>query len=238
MVQMIFDGPVLESPKTLRIRFQKTGALRYISHLDLMRTMTRVIARVHLPIKYTAGFHPIPHLVFSAPLPVGAESPNEFLDVAVLRDLDPSAIVPLLNAELPEGLAVNAAYFPTTKFQAIAAAEYVVSIHTPAASPETAKFCGDVLSEKPITVLKRTKAGEKNVDVSPAVLSVESAYDAEGGNIVLKIRLRADSGSFLNPDYLLRYLSDQTGLLQGSPLEEWYTVVRSHIFDANGEDFA
>lgn len=238
MVQMTFDGPLLEAPKILRIRFQKTGALRYISHLDLMRTMTRVIARVHLPIKYTCGFHPIPHLIFSAPLPVGAESPHEFLDVAVLRELDPASIVPLLNEGLPAGLAVDAAYFATTKFQAIASAEYAIAIHTPGASAEVAKFCADVLSEKPLTVLKRTKSGDKNVDVSPAILGIESSFLEEEGDILLRIRLRADSGSFLNPEYLLRYLSDQTGLLRGSPLEEWYTVTRTHLYDADGQDFA
>ena len=75
MVQMITDEP-FEKPRALRIRFCKVGALSYISHLDLMRTMTRVMKRAHLPIRYTGGYNPKPHLVFSAPLPVGAESPR------------------------------------------------------------------------------------------------------------------------------------------------------------------
>ena len=237
MVQMICNGPLLEKPKTLRIRFQKTGALRYISHLDLMRTMTRVIARVHLPIKYTCGFHPIPHLVFSAPLPVGAESPREFLDVAVLREVEPEAVVSLLNSQLPPELAVDAVYYAETKFQAIASAEYVVSIHTACASPAFAEECAAILSAKPLVVLKHTKSGDKDTDISPAVLAVSAAYDEGAGDVVLKIHLRADSGSFLNPDYLLRHLADKTGILNGSPLEEWYTVTRTHLMDANGNDF-
>ena len=84
---------------------------------------------------------------------------------------------------------------------------------------------------------KHTKSGDKDVDVSPAILGVAASYDEEDGDIVLRIRLRADSGSFLNPDNLLRYLSNQTGLLKGSPLEEWYTVTRTHLFDADGNDF-
>ncbi|MBQ8858228.1 MAG: DUF2344 domain-containing protein, partial [Clostridia bacterium] len=101
MVQVEFEGRELEAPRTLRICFRKTGALQYISHLDLMRTMTRVMARAHLPIRYTGGFSPKPHLVFSAPLPVGAQSPREFVDVAVLREIDPAAIVTRLNEGLP-----------------------------------------------------------------------------------------------------------------------------------------
>ena len=237
MVQVRFSGPALETPKVLRIRFQKTGPLKYISHLDLVRTMTRVIARVHLPIKYTCGFHPIPHLVFSAPLPVGAESPHEFLDVSVLQELDPASVVPLLNAGLPDGLAVDAAYFAETKFQSITAAEYVIAIHAPTASPALAAACAAALAQKPITVLKRTKSGERDVDISPAILSVEGRFDEGAGEVVLTIRLCADSGSFLNPDYLLRHLSAVTGVLHGSPLEEWYTVTRTRLLCADGSDF-
>lgn len=238
MVQVNFTGPVLETPKVLRIRFQKTGPLKYISHLDLVRTMTRVIARVHLPIKYTCGFHPIPHLVFSAPLPVGAESPHEFLDVSVLQELEPASVIPLLNAGLPEGLAVDAAYFAETKFQSITAAEYKIAIHTPAASPTLASACAVALSQKPIMVLKRTKSGDKDVDVSPAIVSAAGVFDKEAGDVVLTLRLRADSGSFLNPDYLLRHLSAVTGVLHGSPLEEWYTVTRTRLLCSDGSDFA
>ncbi len=238
MVPVNFNGPELEKPRVLRICFQKVGMLRYISHLDLVRTMTKAIARVHLPIRYTCGFHPIPHLIFSAPLPVGAESPREFLDVAVLRELDPATVISVLNQELPRELAVQDVYFAETKLQAVASAEYLLTIHTPTASLEVAAYCGDILSQKPLTVRKKTKAGEKDVDVSAALLSVDASYDGVNGDVLLRLRLRADSGSFLNPDYLIKYLSAQTGLLSGSPLEEWYAVTRTHMFDADGKDFS
>ena len=122
MVQMISLGAPLETPRVLRVRFHKIGVFQYISHLDLMRTMTRVMARSHLPVRYTNGFNPKPHLVFSAPLPVGAESPREFVDVEVLREVDLDEVKAVLNSGLPEDLAAEEVYYAETKFSAITAA--------------------------------------------------------------------------------------------------------------------
>ena len=49
----------------LRLRFRKTGRLRYISHLDLVRTMTKAVSRAKLPVWYTQGFNPVPKMVFA-----------------------------------------------------------------------------------------------------------------------------------------------------------------------------
>jgi radical SAM-linked protein len=237
MVQVTFEGQELESPRTLRIRFRKTGALQYISHLDLMRTMTRVMARAHLPIRYTGGYSPKPHLVFSAPLPVGAQSPREFVDVAVLREIDLADVVARLNEGLPADLAVEEAYYATTKLTDAVSAEYVISVRTTGASAALAADCAARLSDRPMTVLKKTKSGEKDVDISGAILQANAIYDEKEDRLVLTVRLAAEGGSFLNPDYIIKYLQKTAGILQGNVYEEWYTVVRTHLFNSSGEDF-
>ncbi len=238
MVQMNMNGELFETPRTLRIRFRKTGVLQYISHLDLVRTMTRVMARAHLPIRYTGGYSPKPHLVFSAPLPVGAQSPREFVDVALLRDVDLALVIKRLNQGLPPDLAVEEAYFATTKFSEILSAEYVITVHSPSATAALAQLCDERLSDKPMMVLKRTKSGDKDVDISAAILDSSVAIDVDSEEIILRVRLAAEGGSFLNPDYIIKYLRATTGLLSGSVHEEWYTVVRTHLFDKEGQDFA
>lgn len=235
MVQMM-TGEIFEKPRTLRIRFRKTGALCYISHLDLMRTMTRVMKRASLPIRYTGGYNPKPHLVFSAPLPVGAESPREFVDIAVLCDVDTAEVMRRLNDGLPADLAVDAVYYAETKFSDITAAEYVIAIHTANADATLASVLAKRLGDRPMIVCKRTKSGEKDVDVSPAVLSASGEYDAVEGIILLTVRLAADSGSFLNPDYLIGYLKEKEKILCVE--SESYAVVRTHLYDANGKDFS
>ena len=70
-------------PTPIRIKFTKTGALQFISHLDLNRTMKTVMIRAKIPIHYSEGFNPHPKMVFALPLSIGAESVCELLDIKI-----------------------------------------------------------------------------------------------------------------------------------------------------------
>ncbi|MBE6696393.1 MAG: DUF2344 domain-containing protein, partial [Ruminococcaceae bacterium] len=58
MVQVKITGEKFEPSKTLRVKFKKTGNLQYISHLDLVRTVHKMLVRVKMPLWYTEGFNP------------------------------------------------------------------------------------------------------------------------------------------------------------------------------------
>lgn len=227
--------PSPDNPRPLRIRFVKKGALQYISHLDLMRTMTRAIVRAKVPVKYTEGYNPKPHLVFSAPLPLGAESCAEFLDIGVVASVDYDDVLLRLNRNLPAELTVEEVYAPNTKFSDIAFAEYEIRISTPKASAELADECKRLLAQKPLVVRKLTKSGMKDTDISAAFADIATSY-AEG-EILLVVRLCADSGSFLKPTYFIDYLAATLGILTDSPLEEDYTVLRTHLYTKDLKDF-
>lgn len=229
MVQMTEERSF---PATLRIAFRKVGALQYISHLDLMRTMTRVLVRARLPIRYTEGFHPIPHLVFSAPLPVGAESPREFLDVVAREPIDLEEARARLNAGLPPELEVEEIYYPTRKLREIVGADYEICLPVMGADDALAARVGEALNRKPLMIFKRTKGGDRDVDVSSAIAQASATADGEGLSITL--RLVSDNGSFLNPDYLIRYLEKH--LPEIGPLVG-YTVRRTRLLDRDGRDF-
>ena len=62
---------VNNTPITLRVKFFKVGKLQYISHLDLVRTMMKIIVRSKLPLWYTEGFNHKPKIFFAAPLSTG-----------------------------------------------------------------------------------------------------------------------------------------------------------------------
>ena len=63
-----------------RMRFSKTGRAVYISHLDLMRTITRAFLRAECRLKYSEGFNPHPNISIALPLSVGCESVCEIMD--------------------------------------------------------------------------------------------------------------------------------------------------------------
>ncbi|MCB5255058.1 MAG: TIGR03960 family B12-binding radical SAM protein [Candidatus Cloacimonadaceae bacterium] len=76
-----------------RIGYQKTGLLRFISHLDWMRMLFRRISVLQLPTVFTMGFSPHPKVSLSPPLPVGVESLCEYFDISFYEKLSPQTIL-------------------------------------------------------------------------------------------------------------------------------------------------
>ena len=90
------------TPINLRIKFKKVGNLQYISHLDLVRTMNKIIVRSRLPLWYTEGFNPKPKMVFAAPLSTGVESMSEYMDLRLTERIDPELAKDALNRNMTE----------------------------------------------------------------------------------------------------------------------------------------
>ncbi len=66
-----------------RIRFAKTGNMKYVGHLDLMRFFQRAMRRADIPIRYSEGFSPHQIMSFAAPLGIGLESTGEYVDITL-----------------------------------------------------------------------------------------------------------------------------------------------------------
>ncbi len=65
----------------LRIRFTKTGLIKFVGHLDFMRTFQKIVARSGISPIYSAGFNPHMEMSFASPLGVGAESLGDYVDL-------------------------------------------------------------------------------------------------------------------------------------------------------------
>ncbi len=95
-----------EGDHRFRIRFEKRGALKYISHHDLMRVFELALRRAKIRVAHTRGFNPRPKLSFALALPLGVESLDEILDLDVRADAaqDAASLLVSLGEQLPEGL--------------------------------------------------------------------------------------------------------------------------------------
>lgn len=229
--------PVLEQPITVRLKFRKTGALQYISHLDLQRTFIRVITRACIPVWYTKGFNPHPKLVFSTPLSIGTQSECELLDIRLDRLMPCEEIAARLNRELTEELCVEACYIPKNDFSKIGWAEYDFEIHAATASQEAADAMKRTLTDSPLNLVKKTKSGEKEIDIVPLMKDITVEYASETGTIRIHGFLRASSTEFLNPELVITGLKQVNGILQGDPSAEWYTIIRKSLRDENLSEF-
>ncbi|MDP2172809.1 MAG: TIGR03960 family B12-binding radical SAM protein [Candidatus Cloacimonadaceae bacterium] len=71
-----------ETQYRYRVHYRKVGLLRFISHLDWMRMLFRLVSKTELATVFTQGFNPHPRVSLSPPLPLGIQSETEFFDVS------------------------------------------------------------------------------------------------------------------------------------------------------------
>ena len=90
--------------------FSKTGQMRYISHLDVMRLFMRAARRANLPLYLTQGFHPHPKIKFSRALKLGLESMDEFAEIILTRKIKPRVFIKKMNKQFPEGIRIEKAF--------------------------------------------------------------------------------------------------------------------------------
>lgn len=87
--------------------FTKIGMMKYISHLDLMRLLTRAMRRAMLPLKLSEGFSPHPKLSLKRALKLGLESENEEGSILLTLPISPDEFKNKLQPQLPEGIKIE-----------------------------------------------------------------------------------------------------------------------------------
>src|SRR5512138_2950043 len=89
-----------------RITFSKSGALRYIGHLDLQTLWERAARRAGLPLAYSHGFHPQAKINFASALPLGFGSRAEVVDMRLQSDVDLEQLPSRLQQAMPAGITI------------------------------------------------------------------------------------------------------------------------------------
>ena len=220
---------VNNTPITLRVKFYKKGNLQYISHLDLVRTMMKVIVRAKLPLWYTEGFNPKPKLTFAAPLSIGTESLCEFMDIRLYEKISPDEALTRLNANMTGEMQAVEAYYPENKLTTLKWLAYEITVDTLDADENLVSFINDTLSARELPILKKTKSGEAVVNIKPLIRSAEAKL--VGDKITVSCVLSADSSAFLNPEYVIKVLRDKCGILSSENLlEEGYSIIRTNAY--------
>jgi radical SAM family uncharacterized protein/radical SAM-linked protein len=95
-----------ELAKRIRIRFEKLGRMRFLSHLEMLTLFVRAVSRAGIPMRYSQGFHPHPKFSFATALSVGIESHAEYMDMEVDAGYSAEELQQALNRTLPEGVRV------------------------------------------------------------------------------------------------------------------------------------
>ncbi len=164
------------------IKYTKESEIKFLSHLDLMRTIQRVIRRAKLPIEYSKGFNPHMSISIAQPLSVGVYSTGEYLDAVFIEAIDEKEIIKTLNENTVGGVK----FLSVTKVarkegqknqQAMAtidAAKYIIKFKL---QDEPALDMDSLMNLSQWTILKKSKSGEKETDIKPLVKEIKYSID-------------------------------------------------------------
>ena len=226
---------VNNSPLTLRVKFYKKGKLQYISHLDLVRTMMKIIVRAKLPLWYTEGFNPKPKIVFAAPLSIGTESECEFMDIRLTERISEQEAMQRLNKNMTDEMQITEAYYPEKKLTELKWLGYRINVCAPE-KEGLADAVRGALSEHELSVMKKGKSGIREVDIKPLIKSADVAEIPGGAQI--DCILCADSASFLNPENIINLLKDRVGVLSEEKMAlEYYSILRCSAYCSDMSEF-
>ena len=208
----------------VRIKFYKIGDLKFISHLDLCRTLRGAFNRACVPIKYSEGFNPHPKMVFTQPLSIGVESVSEFMDIPLTEERDENELKNAINAQLPAQLQVVTIYPKGKEFNEIDTADYRYTFVDCSKEELEKALSGD------LTIEKKSKKGMINVDLKEKIRSY-SVHATDAGAL-LAIRMDAGQVSFVNPEHLARAMEVNLGREFGE-----YQIMKETSYLADGSEF-
>ncbi len=160
----------------VRIRFSKTGKVRFVSHRDVARLFERALRKLRLPVAYSEGFSPRPKLSFGLALSVSHESDAEYLDVELKELPDLEGLPQALTAALPDGIdvvGVAALEQGTASLQqAIVSCTWRIEV-IGASETEVTAAVAETLAATELP-LERVRKGKTAIaDVRPAILELE-----------------------------------------------------------------
>lgn len=216
----------------LVVKFTKLKGAKFISHLDTMRTLHRAFRRAALPISYSKGFNPHASISVAAPLSLGIASIAEYADVDIDMDMEPSVIMKELNEALPMDIKITDIIKIEGKMPAAMAAvscvKYSIAFEYNGDLDYAKKTVEKILASEDITRLKRTKSGEKLVNIRPLIISL-GVYENSNGLLSFTCLLKAGSNGSLGADAVAGLIKEfSEGEVSGHPAitrEEIYTEI-------------
>jgi len=198
----------------LRVCYGKTGRLRWLSHLEIIHALERIIRRAQLPYAITQGFHPHLKAAFGPALPVGTEGKNEYFDVWLTRYTEAAEALRMLRAASPADLAPVEARYVAGNMASLTAtltiADYRIEVDGE----------GFDIREMRAALTRVVSAGEfaiehkgknKVYDLARSIPKDACVSDRDGG-VAVELTVRMGPEGSLRPETLIRAVLDTAGL--------------------------
>lgn len=197
----------------LRLIYRKQGRLRFLSHLEVVRSLERGIRRAQLPYAITQGFTPRMRVAFGPALPVGTAAESEYLDVWLTRYTEPEHAVSVIAASMPADLSVHGGYYVAPSAPSLTAALTIAVYEVRAGAKEadgqtveTALL--STIAQGDLAVQHKGKT--KVFDLRRHVLKDPRVVD-RGGELAIELVTRIGPEGSLRPDVLVATALERSG---------------------------
>lgn len=214
----------------IRVKFSKSGNVKYVGHLDTMRLFQRAIKVAQLPVAYSQGFSPHSLVYFALPLAVGMQSEGEYMEIVMQEPILAGDVKERLSSVMVSGITLLDVFEVEEKtpslMSLVQGADYKLTLKVLQQPEVTATVLEEkVMTSTELMVLKKGKKGIAPVDIKPLIL--QSVFTDRDGKIDIDLKVFAGSSKNLNPDLFIK------ALLGESPYE--LEVVRKELY-TEGEE--
>ncbi|MGM0501037.1 MAG: TIGR03936 family radical SAM-associated protein [Bacillota bacterium] len=221
----------------LRAKALKGAAVRFISHLDFMNTLTRALRRAKLPIAFSQGYNPRPQISFASALAVSLTSDSEYIDFELKKYLDPAEFRIRLNQKLPAGIKIKKVMEVPLKSDSlmsiINAGSYNVDLEFEERLTEKKveeKINQFLAREKIEIIRKRRNKPDRKLDLKPMIFEIE-VIKVQGKNAVIKMLVQTGSAGNVRPQEVIRALAHQFEVIK---LPKMINIHRSGLYIKKG----
>ena len=195
--------------------FSKTGYIKYISHLDMLRLFKRAFKRTGIALEFSHGFNPHPKMGFAQPLSLGYTSLGEYLEFETVEAYDTEDLKKRMQDVLPEGMVISRCSRIEENIKSLAslvdACTFKVTFPVRKDSADFDSMLSRYLAQDSIMALKRQKKTKKmkEVDIRGKIRSVRILPDEL---LTLEMNLDSGSNSNLSPEQVISSFNKFAGL--------------------------
>lgn len=206
--------PPMPYRERVRFRFSKTGDLRFIGHQDLQGCWERALRRAGVPVRFTEGFHPMPHLSSPLSLALGVEGLDEVLEIELTEPMSDEDLRKRLEPELDNGLTLLTLERPPKSDKTrVVAVEYEIPLTD--VSVEEVRSAVERIESAETLPFERRMPGKptKQMDLRPWLRGFVVTDDA------LRFRLAVLPKGLARPEEILALMGLETLLDRGAVLK-------------------
>lgn len=195
----------------VRAKYSKGKEVKYVGHLDSMRTFIRCIKRTCLPIKYSAGFNPRVQISFALPLGVGVTSESEYFDLELENKMNDTLLMGELNSVLPLGFKIKEVKFIEDKKSLMSLVKEAVYEITVEASFEFSKII-ELFEQNEIMLEKESKNKKEMKEFNLKDYILDISFDETKSKII--VHSTAGSVNNMNPQFIIKAIEKYIGKVE------------------------